>query len=151
MASWSGPCSSSIRRRARLTSLRNSGRYAGQTCQHFLHISGWYEHGPHTHNWLREEEQFLQHLEVMLGEGVERPGWDLEGRFTPSSVQLYFENKAEELVKVTMMSQSTTLSDSTLLVNIVTLLFCIRWTMRQHWVKLFPKKAFCSRGEPLPL
>ena len=48
----------------------------------------------------REEEQFLQHLEVMLGEGVERPGWDLEGRFTPDNVQLYFENKSQELVKV---------------------------------------------------
>ena len=48
----------------------------------------------------REEEQFLQHLEVMLGEGVERPGWDLEGRFTPDNVQIYFENKTEELVKV---------------------------------------------------
>ena len=55
----------------------------------------------------------------MLGEGVERPGWDLEGRFTPSSVQLYFENKAEELVKVTIMSQSQ--SDSTLLDE---LLYC---------------------------
>ena len=53
----------------------------------------------------------------MLGEGVERPGWDLEGRFTPSSVQLYFENKAEELVKVTIMSQSQ--SDSTLLDDIL--------------------------------
>ena len=48
----------------------------------------------------REEEQFLQHLEVMLGEGVERPGWDLEGRFTPDNLQLYFENKSQELVKV---------------------------------------------------
>ena len=53
----------------------------------------------------------------MLGEGVERPGWDLEGRFTPSSVQLYFENKAEELVKVTLMSQPQ--SDSTLLGDIL--------------------------------
>lgn len=48
----------------------------------------------------REEEQFLQHLEVMLGEGVERPGWDLEARFTPDNVHLYFENKSQELVKV---------------------------------------------------
>ena len=36
----------------------------------------------------------------MLGETVERPGWDLEGRFTPDNVQLYFENKSQELVKV---------------------------------------------------
>ena len=86
---------------------------------HLEFVTERYEHGPHTHNWLREEEQFLQHLEVMLGEGVERPGWDLEGRFTPSSVQLYFENKAEELVKVTLMSQ--TQSDSTLLDE---LLYC---------------------------
>jgi len=52
----------------------------------------------------REEEQFLQHLEVMLGETVERPGWDLEGRFTPDNVQLYFENKSQELVKVNHLS-----------------------------------------------
>ena len=49
----------------------------------------------------REEEQFVQHLEVMLGKGVERPGWDFEARFTPANLQIYFENKSQELVKVT--------------------------------------------------
>jgi len=48
----------------------------------------------------REEEQFQQHLEVMLGEEAERPGWDLEGRFIPSNIQLYFEDKSQELVQV---------------------------------------------------
>merc|ERR1712228_672239 len=57
----------------------------------------------------REEEQFQQHLDVMLGEEAERPGWDLEGRFIPSNIQLYFENKAEELVKV---NHETTLSEA---------------------------------------
>merc|ERR1711971_145023 len=52
----------------------------------------------------REEEQFVQHLEVMLGEGVERPGWDVEARFTPANLQIYFENKSQELVKVSHVS-----------------------------------------------
>ena len=84
----------------------------------------------------------------MLGEGVERPGWDLEGRFTPSSVQLYFENKAEELVKVTLMSQPQ--SDSTLLDNI---LYCILNTSILHQVnhettlsEAVSKKGFLLKG-----
>ena len=36
----------------------------------------------------------------MLGEEAERPGWDLEGRFIPSNIQLYFEDKSQELVQV---------------------------------------------------
>ena len=52
----------------------------------------------------REEEQFVQHLEVMLGEGVERPGWDVEARFTPANLQIYFENKSQELVQVFFIS-----------------------------------------------
>jgi hypothetical protein len=49
----------------------------------------------------REEEQFQQHLEAMLGPEVERPGWDPAGRFTPSTVRLFFEDPAaDQLVRV---------------------------------------------------
>ena len=48
----------------------------------------------------REGEELGAHLEVMLGEGVERPGWDQGARFLPSSVLLYFEDSQQRLVEV---------------------------------------------------
>ena len=42
----------------------------------------------------------------MLGEEAERPGWDLEGRFIPSNIQLYFEDKSQELVQVMIFLSS---------------------------------------------
>ena len=97
MASLSGLCSSFILKRAKLTSLKSSGGFVNlpQLSNICFQQRPWKLTDEH-----REEEQFVQHLEVMLGEGVERPGWDLEGRFTPANLQLYFENKSQELVKV---------------------------------------------------
>ena len=98
MAGWSGPCFSYILRRERLTSLKSSGSFfqhrSLQKLQgnYLVQLSWIYER--------REEEQFRQHLDVMLGEEAERPGWDLEGRFIPSNIQLYFEDKSQELVQV---------------------------------------------------
>ena len=97
MASLSGLCSSFILRRAKLTSLKSSGDF--ENLPQFTNIR-FKQRTWKLNDKRREEEQFVQHLEVMLGEGVERPGWDLEGRFTPANLQLYFENKSQELVKV---------------------------------------------------
>ena len=43
---------------------------------------------------------------MMLGEEAERPGWDLEGRFIPSNIQVYFEDKSQELVQVMIFLSS---------------------------------------------
>jgi len=48
----------------------------------------------------REGELLGAHLEVMLGEGVERPGWDQQASFLPSTVLLYFEDSQQRLVEV---------------------------------------------------
>jgi len=47
-----------------------------------------------------ETELFSQHLEVMFGPDTERPGWDQGGRYTPPQLQLFFEDKDQQLVRL---------------------------------------------------
>jgi len=48
-----------------------------------------------------ENDQFGSHLEIMFGAEAERPPWDAQNRYTPSSVVMYFEDCDEDLVQVT--------------------------------------------------
>ena len=116
MASLYGLSSSFILRKGKLTSLKSSGDFVKLTklssttpcgsmpgIARYLFLICYKEIACKLTDYHREEEQFVQHLEVMLGEGVERPGWDVEARFTPANLQIYFENKSQELVKVSLL------------------------------------------------
>ena len=48
----------------------------------------------------REQELFQQHVEVMFGQEADRPAWDPSGRYSPQTLELYFEDDQERLVKV---------------------------------------------------
>jgi len=40
-----------------------------------------------------ENQTFADHLEVMFGDPQNRPGWDADAKYTPSRINLYFEDK----------------------------------------------------------
>jgi len=48
----------------------------------------------------RETETLQQHLEVMFGEGVERPPWDTNNRYKPSNMIVYLESEDCKLLEV---------------------------------------------------
>eukprot|EP00092_Neocalanus_flemingeri_P038879 GFUD01042327.1.p1 GENE.GFUD01042327.1~~GFUD01042327.1.p1 ORF type:complete len:397 (+),score=144.01 GFUD01042327.1:95-1285(+) len=48
----------------------------------------------------RETDRFADHLEVMFGAQVDRPPWDQQGRYSPQSVVIYFEDQDANLVCV---------------------------------------------------
>ena len=48
----------------------------------------------------RETDHFADHLEVMFGAEVDRPPWDLQGRYSPKSLVIYFEDPDATLVCV---------------------------------------------------
>jgi len=48
----------------------------------------------------RESEALQQHIEVMFGEGVERPPWDTENRYRPASLVVYLESEDCKLLEV---------------------------------------------------
>ena len=50
----------------------------------------------------RETDRFSDHLEVMFGAGVERPPWDTQTRYTPSSIVIYFEDCDTNIVEVSL-------------------------------------------------
>jgi len=48
----------------------------------------------------RETDHFTDHLELMFGAEVDRPPWDLQGRYSPQSIVIYYEDPDANLVCV---------------------------------------------------
>lgn len=48
----------------------------------------------------KETELFSQHLEAMFDPDTERPGWDQGGRYSPASVDVFFEDREQQLVRL---------------------------------------------------
>jgi len=48
----------------------------------------------------RENEAVEQHIQVMFGAGAERPPWDINNRYTPSSLVVYLEDESSNLIHI---------------------------------------------------